>query len=67
MDRHGYCTRQARGRRFLLSKARTNSIKRTGLYMAMEECIFLPIQIIQETIKTGLKKPSKMIFIWSDF
>lgn len=28
---------------------------------------FLPIQIIQETIKTGLKKPSKTIFIWSDF
>lgn len=42
---------------FYYPKARTNSIKRTGLYMAMEECIFfLPIQIIQETIKTGLKK-----------
>lgn len=44
MDRHGYCTRQARGRRFLLSKAKTNSnkkIKRTVLYMTIEECIFI--------------------------
>lgn len=50
--------------RFLLPKPRTSSIKRTVLYKAMEELNLLPIQIIQETSKTGLNNWN---WIWSDF
>ena len=59
-DRHHYSTRHVTRGNFTLPKARTNAIKRTVIYRAMQEWNALPVHITHENSKNTFKRLLKL-------